>query len=69
MKFELDYIEKLVNLVSESNLSELTLEEAEKAIVIKKENTVVTAQTVIPQAVMHAAAHEQEDAPAPVEQP
>ncbi len=56
MKFELDYIEKLVNLVSESNLSELTLEEADKAIVIKKENTVVTAQTVLPQAVLPAAA-------------
>ncbi len=69
MKFELDYIEKLVNLVSESNLSELTLEEAEKAIVIKKENTVVTAQTVLPQAVIPAAAPAQVAAPAPVEQP
>ncbi len=49
MKFDLDYIEKLVKMVSESNLSELTLEETDKAIVIKKENTVVTAQTVLPQ--------------------
>lgn len=49
MKFELDYIEKLVNMVSESNLSELTLEDTDKAIVIKKENTVVTAQTIMPQ--------------------
>lgn len=49
MKFELDYIEKLVELVSQSSLSELTLEDADKAIVIKKENTVVTAQTVMPQ--------------------
>lgn len=48
MKFDLDYIEKLVKMVSDSNLSELTLEETDKAIVIKKENTVVTAQTVLP---------------------
>lgn len=51
MKFELDYIEKLVNMVSQSNLSELTLEDVDKAIVIKKENTVVTAQTIMPQIV------------------
>lgn len=56
MKFELDYIEKLVKLVSDSSLTELTLEESEKAIVIKKENTVVTAQTLLPQAVLPAAA-------------
>ena len=66
MKFELDYIEKLVNLVSENNLSELTLEETDKAIVIKKENTVVTAQTVLPQAVLPAAAPAA--APAPVQE-
>ncbi len=52
MKFDLDYIEKLVKMVSDSNLSELTLEETDKAIVIKKENTVVTAQTVLPQAAI-----------------
>lgn len=62
MKFELDYIEKLVNMVSESNLTELTLEDVDKAIVIKKENTVVTAQTVMPQMVAAPAA------PAPAEQ-
>lgn len=60
MKFELDYIEKLVNMVSESNLSELTLEDTDKAIVIKKENTVVTAQTIMPQMVAPVAS-----APAP----
>ena len=31
MNFELDYIEKLVKLVSESDLTELTLEEGEEA--------------------------------------
>lgn len=49
MKFEIDYIEQLVKLVSDSELTELTLEEADKAIVIKKENTVVQAQTYMPQ--------------------
>ena len=41
MNFELDYIEKLVKLVSESDLTELTLEEGEEAIVVRKEKTVV----------------------------
>ncbi|MFA6989303.1 MAG: acetyl-CoA carboxylase biotin carboxyl carrier protein [Candidatus Gastranaerophilaceae bacterium] len=42
MKFELDYIEKLVKLVSESNLTELTLEDGEKAISLKKEKEFIT---------------------------
>ena len=46
MKFELDYIEKLITLVSESNLTELTLEDGERAIVLKKEKELVTASTV-----------------------
>ena len=39
MNFELDYIEKLVKLVSESDLTELTLEKGEEAIVVRKEKT------------------------------
>ena len=62
MNFDLDYIEKLVKLVSESDLSELTLEEGEEAIVVRKEKTVVQAQTIMPQAVAAAPAA----APAPV---
>ena len=46
MKFELDYIEKLVKLVSESDLTELTLEDGERAIVLRKEKEFVTASTV-----------------------
>lgn len=61
MNFDLDYIEKLVKLVSESDLSELTLEEGEEAIVVRKEKTVVQAQTIMPQAVAAAPAA----APAP----
>lgn len=56
MKFEIDYIEQLVKLVSESELTELTLEEADRAIVIKKENTVVQAQTYMPQVAAPALA-------------
>jgi acetyl-CoA carboxylase biotin carboxyl carrier protein len=46
MKFELDYIEKLVTLVSESDLTELTLEDGEKAIVLRKEKEFVTTSVV-----------------------
>ncbi len=50
MNFELDYIEKLVKMVSDSDLTELTLEDNEQAIVIRKEKEIVQAQ-VVPQAV------------------
>ncbi len=56
MKFELDYIEKLVDLVAEKELTELALEDADKAIIIRKENNVVTTQTVMPQMVAAAPA-------------
>ena len=44
MKIELEYLEKLVKLVKENELSELSLEEGEKAIIIKKEKELVSAQ-------------------------
>ncbi len=56
MNFDLEYIEKLVKMVSESELTELTLEESESAIVIRKEKEVVQAQTFVPQAVATAPA-------------
>lgn len=56
MNFDLEYIEKLVKMVSDSELTELTLEEAESAIVIRKEKEVVQAQTILPQAVAAAPA-------------
>jgi len=55
MKIELDYIEKLVKLVSENELTELSLEEDDKAIVIRKEKEVITT-TVAPQPVVMPAA-------------
>ena len=46
MKFDLDYIEKLVNLVSDSQLTELALEDGDKTILLKKEKELVTTQAV-----------------------
>lgn len=46
MKNEFDYIEKLVKLVNDNDLTELSIEEGEGAIIIKRENAVTTAMTV-----------------------
>ena len=56
MNFDLEYIEKLVKMVSDSELTELTLEEKESAIVIRKEKELVQAQTIVPQAIAAPAA-------------
>ena len=48
MKFELDYIEQLVNLVSNSQLTELALEDGDKAILLKKEKDLAVVQTTAP---------------------
>lgn len=45
MKMEFDYIEKLVELVSSNELTELSIEDGEQAVVIRKEKEVVTAHT------------------------
>jgi len=47
MKMELDYIEKLVKLVSDNGLTELSLEEDDKAIIIKKEKEIVTTTATV----------------------
>ena len=47
MKMELDYIEKLVKLVSDNGLTELSLEEDDKAIIIRKEKEIVTTTTTV----------------------
>ena len=41
MKFEIDYIEKLAKVVADNDLSEITLEDSEKAIIIKREKAQV----------------------------
>ena len=65
MNFNLDYIEKLVKMVSDSELTELALEEKDSAIVIRKEKEVVHAQTIVPQAVASAPVAPVASAPAP----
>jgi len=42
MKMELDYIEKLIKMLTDNELTELSLEEGDKAIVIRKEKEIVT---------------------------
>lgn len=71
MKFDLEYIEKLVTLVSDSQLTELALEDGDKAILLKKEKELVTAQTVaisapatVPAAAPVAADAASQEAPA-----
>jgi len=46
MKFELDYIKDLVSLLEESSLTELSLEDGERAIVLKKEKQFVAGSTM-----------------------
>ena len=46
MKFEVEYIEKLSKLVSDNGLTEISLEDGEQAITIRKDLPEVVAQTV-----------------------
>ena len=45
MKFDLEYLEKLANIVYENDLSEITLEDDEKAVCLKREKTQVVQAT------------------------
>jgi acetyl-CoA carboxylase biotin carboxyl carrier protein len=47
MKIELDYIEKLVKLVSDNELTELSLEEGDKAVIIRKEKEIITTTATV----------------------
>ena len=46
MNFELDFIKKLADVVNKNNLSEITLEDGDKAIVIKAEKAVAMAPAI-----------------------
>lgn len=48
MKFDLDYLEKIANIVYENDLSEITLEDKEQAVCIKREKQVQTSQAIMP---------------------
>ncbi len=49
MNFEIEYIEKLANLADEKQLSEITVEDGDKAIIIKRGGCI---QQAVPQAVV-----------------
>jgi len=44
MKTQLEFIEKLVELVAKNELTELSVEEGESAVIIRKEKEVITTQ-------------------------
>ncbi len=50
MKFDLEYLEKLANIIYKNDLSEITLEDDEKAICFKREKQQIV-QTAIPAVV------------------
>lgn len=69
MNFECEYIEKLAKLVSDNQLSEITLEDGDKAITIKKGgmavSTVVSAQPQAIAAPQNVPSPQASEAPAP----
>ena len=47
MKFETDYIEKLAKVLAETGLTEISLEDGEQAITLRKEVVVSSAPQVV----------------------
>ncbi len=47
MKFDLEYLEKLANIIYENDLSEITLEDDERALSLRREKQVVQAQNPV----------------------
>ena len=47
MKFDLEYLEKLANIMYENDLSEITLEDEERALSLRREKQVVQAQNPV----------------------
>ena len=48
MKYEIEYIEKIAKIVADNQLTEITLEDGEQAIVVRKETNVVASSVVAP---------------------
>lgn len=42
MKYEIEYIEKIAKIIADNNLTEITLEDGEQAIVVRKEANITT---------------------------
>ncbi len=47
MKFDLEYLEKLANIIYENDLSEITLEDDEKALSLRREKQIVQTQAPV----------------------
>ena len=65
MKFDVDYIEKLAKILEETSLTEISLEDGEQALTMRKDLPPVVSAPVVQPAVPAAAA----PAPAPAAQP
>ena len=65
MKFETDYIEKLAKIISDNGLTEISLEDGEQAITIRKDlpEVIAAAPAAIPAAAPVAAAQAPASAP------
>jgi acetyl-CoA carboxylase biotin carboxyl carrier protein len=50
MKFDTDYIEKLANIIANTGLTEISLEDGEQAITMRKDMIVTSAPQVVAQA-------------------
>lgn len=55
MKYEIQYIEKIAKILNDNSLTEIILEDGEKAITLRKEQTVVSAP---PQSVVQPVAQQ-----------
>lgn len=62
MKFDIEYVEKLAKVLADNSLTEISLEDGEQAITLRKD--VVVAPAAIPAAIPQAA-----PAPQPASQP
>ena len=56
MKFETDYIEKLAKIIKEQDLTEISLEDGEQAITLRKDVVVASAPAVVASAPVAAPA-------------
>lgn len=69
MKFDVDYIEKLAKVLADTSLTEISLEDGEQAITLRKDLPIVTAAPAVQAAAVSAPAPAQASAPAAASQP
>ena len=56
MKFDIDYIEKLAKIITENSLTEISLEDAESAITVKKDLPGIVGTPAVSPSVVQSAA-------------